>query len=215
MNWYSSMYKILEKTERRLGERLHLKGERCLGPKCALVRRSSPPGAHGKKRGRGRRNTSEFLTLMREKQKVRFLYGLDDREIERYSSNAAQRAGVYAANFLRMLETRLDNAVFRLGLADSRRIARQIVGHGHITVNGRRVTIPSYAVKPGDIISLQERSLVLPLFTPLAEKLKKFEAPKWLLLDPNKKSGTVKQWPDEDDARVVVDVTKIKEFYSR
>lgn len=211
------MTRVLEKTERRLGEKLFLKGERCTSPKCAMIRRAYPPGAHGKSKGRSRRrgSGSEFGLLMREKQKVRFLYGLDDKDIERYNIKASTKAGIYSANFLGLLETRLDNAVFRLGFAESRRIARQLVGHGHVLVNNRVVDIPSYQVKKGDVVSLKEKSLASPIFSELEPRLKKHEAPKWLMVDKVKKTGTVSRLPDADDAGITMDIAKIKEFYSR
>jgi small subunit ribosomal protein S4 len=210
------MTRVLEKVERRLGEKLFLKGQRCLGPKCAHIRRGYPPGVHGKKKGGGRRRgLSEYGELLREKQKVRYLYGLDDKDIARYAKLAAERSGVFSSNLLRMLESRLDNAVFRLGLTESRRIARQVVNHGHVTVNGQKVSIPSFQVKKGDILGLKEKILSSPLFSELEIRIKKYEAPPWLELDRTKKTGTVVRLPEADDAGITADVTKIKEFYSR
>lgn len=210
------MPRVLEKVERRLGEKLFLKGERCAGPKCALVRRAYPPGAHSKAKGSPRRRAlSEYNTLLREKQKVRFLYGLDDKDIQKYNKMAALRPGIFSSNFLQALETRLDNAVFRLGFSESRRIARQLISHGHVKVNDKRVNIPSYLVKKGDVISLKEKILSSPLFSNLETRLKNYEAPKWLELDKGKKSGKVLHLPGEEDARITADITKVKEFYSR
>lgn len=206
------MTKILEKVERRLGEKLLLKGERCAGPKCAMVRRSYPPGSHGKAR---RKRISEYGELLREKQKVRFVYGLDDKDIKRYSKEAASRPGVFGSNFWRLLETRLDNIVFRIGFTISRRASRALVGHGHILVNGRSVKASSYRVKLGDVVSIKERSLKTPLFTELDLRLKNYEAPKWLSIDKEKKEGRVVRIPDADEFDVTFDVIKIKEFYSR
>lgn len=208
------MVRLLEKTERRLGEKLFLKGDRCLGPKCATVRRAYPPGPHGKKGGR-RRALSEYAILMREKQKVRYIYGLDDKEIRMYSKKAASKPGIFSSHFLQFLERRLDNTVFRLGIAESRRIARQAVGHGHITVNGKALNIPSYMVKKGDVVGLTERSLASPLYGTLDTRLKKRETPRWLQLDPEKKQGAVVRLPEEEDAALLADITKVKEFYSR
>lgn len=209
------MAKVLEKTERRLGEKLSIKGERCLGPKCALARRAYPPGAHGKKVSRGRRNRSEFGTLLREKQKIRYTYGLDDREVERYSSEAASKQGVYAANLITLLETRLDNTVYRLGFVESRRAARQLVTHGHVAVNGKTVSAPSFRVKRGDSITLKERAIAILLAANLELRIKNYTTPQWLLLDKNAKAGTVKQIPQAEDAGLPFDITKIKEYYSR
>lgn len=204
--------RILEKVERRLGEKLLLKGDRCSGPKCAMTRRNYPPGIHGRRRRRG---LSEFGELLQEKQKVRFLYGLDDHEIEGYVKKAQQRAGLFSVNFLSLLERRLDNAVFRLGLAASRRIARHLVSYRHVTVNGKTVSIPSYQVKKGETIGIREASQKSPLFAELDAKLKKYEPPKWLRLEKEKRQGIVTGIPEADDAQLTLDVAKIKEFYMR
>lgn len=209
------MPRVLEKTERRLGERLLLKGIRCSGPKCATVRRAYPPGVHGKKRGKRRKGVSEYGELLREKQKIRFLYGLDDQDVERYSKKAARTVGLFSSNFLRLLESRLDNAIFRLGLTESRRIARQLTGHGHVLVNGKRVSIPSYQVRAGDVIALREQILSSPQFHEFDARIKGYEAPRWLELDKARKSGKVLHLPDAEDAATTVDIIKIKEFYSR
>lgn len=206
------MTKVLEKVERRLGEKLFIKGDRCVGPKCAMVRRSYGPGVHGKGR---RREPSEFGMLMREKQKIRFLYGLDDRDLKRYITIAITCKGSFASNVLRLLERRLDNVVYRLGLAHSRRMARQVVDHGHITVNGKIVSSPSYQVKKDNVIAPKVHSLKLGVFADLEERIKSLEAPKWLSLDKGKKIGTVMADPEADDVQTTVDITKIKEFYSR
>ena len=210
------MAHVLEKKERRLGEKLFLKGDRCVGPKCAMVRRAYPPGVHGKsKRGGKRRGGSEYSGLLHAKQVVRFMYGLDDRGIARYSRQATQSPGIFSVNFLRRLEMRLDNVVFRLGFTDSRRAARQLVGHGHIALNGKRVTIPSLEVKKGDVISFRERSAALPVATSRTERLKKLQISPWLSLNPEKKEGTILRLPEAEETGILADMTKIKEFYSR
>lgn len=208
------MTRVLEKTERRLGEKLFLKAHRCSGPKCAHIRRAYPPGVHGKKKSR-RRGASEYGQLLHEKQVIRFLYGLDDKDLRRYSTKASSKSGVFGSNFLQMLERRLDNTVFRLGFTESRRIARQIVSHGHVLVGGRPVNIPSYQVKVGDIVSLKENLLSSPLFEGFDARIKNYEPPQWLALDRSIKKGAVVRMPQAEDARVTVDVTKVKEFYSR
>lgn len=208
------MPRVLEKVERRLGEKLFLKGERCLGPKCALTRRNYPPGVHGKSKKK-KRAGSEYGQLLREKQKVRFLYGLDDKELARYSKKAAGRTGLFSSEFIRLVEARLDNAVFRLGFADSRRTARMMVSHGHIVVNGKIVTIPSYRVKKGEEITIKEASLASPLFTGLDLHLKKIEAPRWLNLDKIKKVGIPISLPEAEDLKETFGLAKVKEFYSR
>lgn len=211
------MPKILEKVERRLGEKLFLKADRCFGPKCALIRRAVPPGVHGKGQGRrGRRGGSEYDKMLRAKQKVRYLYGLDDKDVARYTKKAVSMAGVFSSNFLMMLEARLDNVVFRSGLAPSRRTARQIVSHGHIAVNDRIINIPSFQVKKGDRISIKEKSLRSPLFSGIEVRLKNYEPPSWLVLDKNKKEAVIGDTPlPPEDRETLFEVTKIKEFYSR
>ncbi len=206
------MPRVLEKRERSLGERLFLKGDRCAGVKCVMVRRNYAPGAHGKRK---RRASSEFSTLLREKQKVRFSYGIDDAAVRRYSNEAAFKKGVFSSNFWKMLESRLDNVVFRLGFSVSRRSAQQAITHGHIVVNGKAVTIPSYRVRPGDEVSLKERAFGLGLFADLENRLNKQQVPQWLELDPAKKIGKVIREPETETLETMFDATKIKEFYSR
>ncbi len=210
------MSKVLEKVERRLGEKLSLKGQRCFGPKCALTRRAYPPGAHGKSKSKSRkRGLSEYGGLLREKQKIRFLYGLDDKDVKRYTEEAARRPGVFSSRFLQMLESRLDNAIFRLGFAESRRQARHLVSYGHVAVNGKAVTIPSYRVKKGDVITLKGKSLQSGILLGLEMRLKKYEPPAWLKLDKSKNEGVVVSAPEVESTELTVDITKIKEFYSR
>ncbi len=206
------MPQIREKKERALGEKLFLKGERCAGAKCVMVRRNYPPGAHGKRK---RRASSEFGTLLREKQKVRFLYRIDDATVRRYSKEATFAKGVFSSNFWRILESRLDNVVFRLGFSVSRRAAQQTVAHGHVLVNGKTVTIPSFRVKAGDVITLKERALGFGLFQDLGSRLAKQQTPQWLEVDPEKKAGKIAKVPDVEDLETMFDATKIKEFYSR
>lgn len=210
------MAKVLEKVERRLGEKLFIKGDRCIGQKCALTRRNYAPGVHGKSRGKGkRREPSEFGVLFREKQKIRFIYGLDDKDLKRYIAIAASQKGTFSIHVLKLLERRLDNVVYRLGFADSRRMARQAVGHGHITVNGKRVSSPSYQVKRGDGVALTQRALKSSFFKRIDDIMRSYEAPKWLSLDKGKKMGIITADPEADDVQTTVDITKVKEFYSR
>lgn len=206
------MPKILEKVERRLGERLFLKGERCAGPRCSAIRRASSPGARKKTAGKRKKALSEFGLLMREKQKARFFYGLDDNEIERYSQKAAQK-GLHNTQFLRFLESRLDTAVRHCGFAVSQREARHLITYGHILVNNKKVTIPSYQVKMGDVVAVRERSLSSPRFADLDARIKKHVSPQWIVLDAQKKQGTVAGVPE--GAAFAFDTAKIKEFYSR
>lgn len=212
------MPKVLEKVERRLGEKLFLKGERCTGPKCAFIRKGYPPGAQGRSAKKGRRKKralSEYGSLLREKQKVRFLYGLDDRDTRRYTKEAALKPGIFSLNLFRLLERRLDNVVFRLGFGESRRQARSFVAHGHIKVNDRTINIASYAVKKGDLIALKESLNYGPWLSTLELKLKKYEPPAWLHLDKDKKAGSVIGYPESEGTETALDITKIKELYSR
>lgn len=207
--------KVLEKAERRLGDKLFIKGDRCVGPKCAAVRRAYPPGVHGKS-GKRRRESSEYGSLLKEKQKARFIYGLDDSDLKSYITRAVSlKMGVFGSNVLRMLERRLDNALYRLGFASSRRFARQAVVHGHVMVNGRTVRSPSYNLRKGDVIGLKETSLKSGTFAGLDDRLKSYNSPSWLRSDKAKKTGTVAGEPEVDDIQMSIDITKIKEFYSR
>lgn len=206
------MHKILEKTERRIGEKLFIKGDRCAGPKCAFTRRSYPPGVHSKTR---RRNLSEYGQLLKEKQKVRFLYGLDNKEIESYSKKAAAQVGLLQISFVRLLESRLDNVVFRSGFADSRRIARSLVNHRHIMVDGRILSIPSYQIRRGQTVAVKERSTTLAPFAYLDTKLKKYNPPSWLTVDKVKKVAVMTGLPEFNAGELSFDTNKIKEFYSR
>lgn len=209
------MPRFLEKIERRLGEKLLIKGERCAGPKCAAVRRAYIPGAHGRVRGKRRRGLSEYGSLLKEKQILRFIYGLDDQDIERYSREAVFKRGIFASIILSLLESRLDNVVFRLGFTESRRAARQAVSHGHIMVDGKTVRIPSYRLSVGELVSIKERALGFGAFLNLEIRIKKYEPPKWLELDRGKKTAKVIGVPDVGDSGITIDVAKIKEFYSR
>ncbi len=209
------MPRLLEKIERRLGEKLFIKGERCLGPKCAVTRRKYPPGIHGKKAGR-RRTSFGFGPLLIEKQKIRFLYGLDDRDIARYSREAARR-GAFAEEFLKLLEGRLDNVVFRLGFAESRRSARQMVNHGHVLVGERAVKAPSYQTRKGERIRMKDRFARSPMIASRMTQIKKHAPPSWLRFetDGNRYEGFVLASPEIKDIGLTADVTKVKEFYSR
>jgi small subunit ribosomal protein S4 len=179
--------RILEKKERALGAKLFLKAERCNSGKCAAVKRPYKPGPHT----RSFKKVSEYGRQLAEKQKVRFSYGLTEHQLEKYFVDADKGADPTHEAMIRLLESRLDNAVFRSGIAGSRRIAKQLVGHGHIMVNGRKVTIPSYSVKTDDLISLRSESAAHPTFTSLEEKFKNFEAPEWIKLDKEKKSALI------------------------
>ena len=162
---------------RREGQKLFLKGDRCYTNKCAIDRRSYAPGMHGQNRGK---KPTEFGIQLREKQKARRIYGVLERQFRRYFDKASRQKGMTGENLLRLLERRLDNVVYRLGFAASRAEARQMVTHGHITVNGKRVSIPSYLVKVGEVISIKETSRDIPRIKEMAETLKERTAPAWL-----------------------------------
>jgi small subunit ribosomal protein S4 len=174
-----------EKKERALGERLFLKGERCSSPKCAAVRKPYRPGMHGQSR---RRAISEYGLQLREKQKFKVSYGVDDRNLRQIFEKAKKAKGSSAAKILEFLERRLDNVVWRLGFASSRGSARQFVTHGHVLVNGRRVRSPNFWVKKGDVIKIEEG---LAAVENRKDILKKYEPPQWLYLDKDKLEGRV------------------------
>lgn len=183
-----------EKKERALGEKLHLKGTRCDSPKCAAVRRPYPPGAHGKSR---RRALSDFGRQLKEKQKFKLSYLIDERNLNRIFGEAKKSAkgmGV-GAKFLELLERRLDNVVFRLGRAPSRLSARQLVLHGHIFVNGKRSRSPGLEVRQNDVLTVRKESAPLGSFRDLKEKIKAYEMPAWLTLDSDKLEGRVVALP--------------------
>ncbi len=203
------------RVSRRLGERFFFKVERDATAKSAMIRRPYPPGMHVKRRRRG---ASEFGVELAEKQKVRHLYGLSDTALKRAVHDASRMAGrgrTKTAAFLELLERRLDNVVYRLGLVPSRRIARQTVGHGHILVNGRRVRTASRLVRSGDRISVREGSRGQPLFDGLAIRLKKHQPPPWLRVAPEALEGTVERLPLESDTVVSYNLSKVIEYYSR
>ncbi|KKW46185.1 MAG: 30S ribosomal protein S4 [Parcubacteria group bacterium GW2011_GWB1_56_8] len=184
-----------EKKERALGEHLHLKGARCQSPKCAMVRKPYPPGMHGKKRtGRG---LSDFGRQLLEKQRVKISYGIDERALRGLFYKAQRKTGSTALGLFGMLEMRLDNVIFRLGLAPSRGAARQLITHGHILVGGKRVRSPGYITRPNDVIALRPESASQKTFENLREALKKYEAPSWLHLDLEKLEGRVVSPPTD------------------
>jgi len=197
---------------RREGIKLYLKGERCYGPKCALERRPYPPGQHGQKRAR---RPSDYAVRLREKQRLRRIYGLNERQFRNLFEEAAKKKGVTGTVFLHLLESRLDNVVYRLGLASSRRQARQLVRHGHITVNGRRVDIPSYRVKPGDVVAVHEKSKNLEVIRANVELAKGRKGVPWLEFDADKLEGKFLRYPDREDIALPVNEQLVIEFYSR
>jgi small subunit ribosomal protein S4 len=194
---------------RREGVKLFLKGERCLTEKCAIERRAYPPGEHG----RGRIKQSEYLLQLREKQKARRTYGLLEKQFRTTFERASRGVGSTGENLLRLLETRLDNVVYRLGFAGSRAQARQLVRHGHFNVNGRRVNIPSFGVRPGFVVALRVGSPVESLVRD-ATDLTASVAP-WLQADHEGLSGTVLKWPERAEIDTPVQESLIVELYSK
>lgn len=199
---------------RRAGEKLFLKGGRCYTKKCALERRNYPPGQHGPRTGD--RKMSEYGEQLREKQKLRQMYQIREAQFRRYIENAQRARGVTGEVLLRQLEMRLDSVVYRLGFATSRGQARQMVSHRFFTVNGRRVNIPSYRVRPGDVIEIHESKRNTTLGKEaLARASEANGRPNWLHYDPNRMQAVVVRAPEGDDLQSPVDLQKIIEFYSR
>src|SRR5216110_1383364 len=194
---------------RREGQKLFLKGERCLTDKCGVERRSYPPGDHG----RGRQKQSEYLLQLREKQKARRYYGVLENQFRLYYEKAARKSGITGENLLRILEARLDNVVTRLGFAASRAQARQLVRHGHFQVNGRRVNIPSYQVKPEDIITVVSGSSAEPVIRD-ATDLTASDAP-WLQADHDGLTGKILKLPERAEIDTPVQEQLIVELYSK
>jgi small subunit ribosomal protein S4 len=194
---------------RREGMKLFLKGERCLTEKCAIERRSYPPGEHG----RGRIKQSEYLLQLREKQKARRYYGLLEKQFRTYYEKASQQQGITGEVLLRMLETRLDNVVYRLGFAASRSQARQLVRHGHFQVNGRRVNIPSFQVRPDQIVSIRAGSSAEQVIRD-ATDLTASVAP-WLQADHDNLTGKVLRYPERAEIDTPVQEQLIVELYSK
>jgi small subunit ribosomal protein S4 len=199
---------------RREGEKLFLKGDRCFSPKCAIERRSYPPGLHGRQ-GQFRRKESDFGMQLREKQKARRLYGVFERQFRRYFREAVRQKGLTGINLLILLERRLDNVIYRLGLASSRAQARQLISHGHFEINGRKTNIPSFLVSPGDVIVVREKSKKSTLFKEIAQDIDSSRVPDWLKLDEKNLSGEVDTDPTREHIDVTLNEQLIVEFYSR
>jgi len=196
---------------RREGSKLFLKGDRCYSDKCAFERRSYAPGQHGQ----GRIKVSDYGIRLREKQRVRRIYGVKESQFRRYFEEADRQKGVTGTNLLRLLEKRLDNVVYRLGFADSRNQARQLVKHGHFLVNGRKVDIPSFQVRVGDVISLREKSRDIPPVVQALEAVARRGVPEWLELDAEGRKGTVKSEPERSHITLPIQEQLIVEFYSK
>ncbi len=206
---------------RREGEKLFLKGERCFTPKCSFDKRSFAPGQHGRTAGRGggkgmgTGRASDFARQLRAKQKARRIYGVLERQFRRYYDTAIARSGITGLNILQILESRLDNVVFRLGFASSRSQARLLVSHGHFTVNGRRTDVPSMLLGEGDVIAIREGSIKLTYFKDLNAYTEKRNAPSWLNRDVKSMAGSVARMPERAEIDGSLDEQLIVEYYSR
>ena len=196
---------------RREGAKLFLKGTRCYTKKCSFERRPTPPGQHGVRR----RKVGDFGLQLREKQKIRRVYGVLERQFRNYFREAQTHQGVTGEWLLRSLELRLDNVVYRMGLASSRAQARQLVGHGHFAVNGRSTNIPSFQLKPGDRIEVRESRRSREPFKLAKETLKSHQAPEWLTVDAASLSGTISASPSRDQMPLDLNEQLVVEFYSR
>jgi small subunit ribosomal protein S4 len=208
---------------RREGEKLYLKGERCFTPKCSFEKRDFAPGQHGrtagkgggKGKGMGTGRASDFARQLRAKQKARRIYGVLERQFRRYYDTAITRRGLTGLNLLQILESRLDNVVFRLGFASSRSQARLLVAHGHFTVNGRRTNVPSMLLGEGDTITVREGSGKLTYFKDLGAYTEKRTSPSWLNRDLKSMSGSVARMPERTEIDGSLDEQLIVEYYSR
>jgi small subunit ribosomal protein S4 len=200
---------------RREGEKLFLKGDRCFSPKCAIERRNYPPGLHGKTSEWRRSRESDFGKQLRAKQKARRVYGVYERQFRRYFREAVKSRGLTGLTLLQMLESRLDNVVYRLGFASSRAQARQLVNHGHFLVNGIRATVPSMLVKEGDVVDIREGSRDNAYFKGLSDFAQARNTPDWVDRDLKKLSGTVKRVPERGEIDANLNEQLVVEFYSR
>ncbi len=196
---------------RREGLKLFLKGERCFSDKCAIERRNYPPGAHGQSRTR----FSEFAIRLREKQKVKRIYGMLEKQFAHYFEEAERLPGITGENLLVLLERRLDNAVYKLGFASSLAQARQLVRHGHYQVNGKTVTIPSYQLEVGDVVSITEKSRTKKVIVEAIEMAQRRGTPPWMALEREQFRGTFKAVPARGDLTMPISEKLIVEHYSR
>ncbi len=196
---------------RREGLKLYLKSERCYTDKCAVDRRTYGPGQHGQ----SRRKVSEFGTQLREKQKARRIYGVLEKQFRNYFKQAARKKGVTGEALLQILESRLDNVVYRLGLAGSRNEARQMITHGHFRVNDHKVDIPSYLVRSGDEITVREKSRSMTRFKELWEMAEQRAHPEWLEFDAEKWKGRMVRLPSREEIDIPISEHLIIELYSR
>ena len=204
------LLKAKEKKERALGTKLLLKSERCSSPKCAMVRRPYKPGVHGK--SRKRTSLSEYGQQLLEKQKLRISYGIKEAQLRKIFKEAARSAAI-GQTVMNLIERRLDNIVFRLGLAGSRIVARQFISHGHIIVNGKKMKTSSSVLKTGDTISINPSSLPLLIFKDLPNIINKYNPPEWLEIDNENLKGKIKSFPI--DVEVPFDINMVVDYYSR
>ena len=200
---------VICKLCRREGQKLFLKGERCYSSKCAIERRNYAPGQHGQ----ARKKQSEYGLQLREKQKAKRFYGMQETQFRNLFEKAAKKPGMTGENLLVLLETRLDNVVFRLGFASSRKEARQLVTHGHFTVNGKKADIPSMEVKAGDVIKVKEKSQSSPKFKEVKEM--SITVPSWMSVDVEKLEGKVITLPKREDIDTPIAEHLIVELYSK
>ena len=196
---------------RRENQKLFLKGDRCYSDKCSYERRSYPPGQHGQRRGK----FSDYGNQLREKQKVKRMYGLLEKQFRKYFKEADRMRGITGENLLILLERRLDNIVYRLGFASSRNQARQLVRHNHIMVNGKKVNIPSFLVKPGDTIEVREKSRKIPFMNEALDAVERLGVPSWLELNKDNYQGKVVALPERKDITMPIQEQLIVELYSR
>jgi len=199
---------------RREGEKLFLKGERCFTPKCSFEKRAYAPGEHGRFSGR-RSRESDYSLQLRGKQKAKRIYGVLERQFRRYFHDAQRRPGLTGLNLLQILESRLDNIVYRLGFADSRSQARQLVNHGHFTINGRRNDVASTIIQPGDTVAVDENAKKLEYFKTLRQAEEVRTPPTWVEVDLNNLSGRVLRLPERAEIDGNLNEQLIVEFYSR
>jgi small subunit ribosomal protein S4 len=204
---------------RREGEKLYLKGERCFTPKCSFEKRGFAPGQHGRTGSRGKRGgtgrESDYARQLRAKQKARRVYGVFERQFQRYYETALRKRGLTGLTLLQILECRLDNVVFRLGFASSRAQARLLVTHGHFTVNGRRTDIPSMLLNPGDTLAVREGSRDVTYFKELGDLAEKRTHPSWLNRDLGGLSGNMQRLPERAEIDGNLNEQLIVEYYSR
>lgn len=200
---------------RREGEKLFLKGSRCMTPKCSFERRGYPPGEHGRDAQFRRGRASDYLLQLREKQKARRIYGVMERQFSGYFAEAEKRPGLTGTNLLTLLERRLDNVIYRLGVGTSRAQARQLVQHGHIMLNGRKTNVPSALVSPGDVVSIRPESAGKKYFKELRQSIDDRQVPRWLTLNTSDLSAKVNNLPAREDIDVTLNEQLIVEYYSR